>query len=136
MRQMAAIGLLLSVSLFSCINHNRPSMKIAVELDVFSGRPNPGWVLENKDAEELNRLLQNLPARKTSAPAEGLGYRGFIVTIHDGGKEEVLHVYADMIITGTDRVKILEDKNGVEQRLLKMAREKGLGDTLDMLGIK
>jgi hypothetical protein len=133
---MAAIGLLLFLSLFSCINHNKPSMKISVELDIYSGRPNPGWVLENREAEELSRLLQNLPARKTPAPAIGLGYRGFIVTIHNGGKEEVLHVYADKIIAGTDSVKIMEDKNGVERKLLQMAREKGLGDTLDMLGVK
>jgi hypothetical protein len=45
-------------------------------------------------------------------------------------------VYADRIVAGTGSVKIMEDKNDVEQKLLQMAREKGLGDTLDMLGVK
>lgn len=49
-----------------------------VELDVFSGRPNPTWALATEQADELARLHAALPATdaRTSLP-DGLGYRGF-----------------------------------------------------------
>jgi hypothetical protein len=55
--------------------------QMQVELDVFSGRPNPQWNLTTEERAELNRLLQALPEAKTEKPLlPGLGYRGFIVT--------------------------------------------------------
>ena len=52
-----------------------------VELDVFSGRPNPTWNLSQDEGRELTRLHRQLPAQAppTSLP-EGLGYRGFRVS--------------------------------------------------------
>ena len=50
-----------------------------VELDVFSGRPNPRWELDEPASRGLRRLEAALsPA--THAPPEppGLGYRGFV----------------------------------------------------------
>lgn len=50
-----------------------------VELDVFSGRPNPRWKLDEDAAESLRQLLSRLSVA-TDAPPEqpGLGYRGFV----------------------------------------------------------
>jgi len=50
-----------------------------VELDIFSGRPNPRWELDEGATGELRRLLRRL-VRSTAAPPEppGLGYRGFV----------------------------------------------------------
>lgn len=49
-----------------------------VELDAFSGRPNPRWQLDAKDTEELLRLQGRLDVF-AGHPVEppGLGYRGF-----------------------------------------------------------
>lgn len=49
-----------------------------VELDVFSGKPNPRWKLDDKSAASLRRL-QSALRRTEQAPPEppGLGYRGF-----------------------------------------------------------
>jgi hypothetical protein len=52
-----------------------------VELDIFSGRPNPEWQLDEAAAGEVRRRLAALspsPARAASPP--GLGYRGFLCT--------------------------------------------------------
>lgn len=50
-----------------------------VELDVFSGRPNPRWVLDEQQSRELTRLQARLTSTSTVTPdAPGLGYRGFV----------------------------------------------------------
>lgn len=52
-----------------------------VELDVFSGRPNPHWNLTPQEANEFVSLLQALPQTQVQGSIkEGLGYRGLIVT--------------------------------------------------------
>ena len=51
---------------------------MVVELDIFSGRPNPRWELDEPDAGELQRLQSSLPASGGTAPEPPpLGYRGF-----------------------------------------------------------
>jgi hypothetical protein len=54
---------------------NRP---VVVELDIFSGRPNPRWQV-NEEAASMLRLLHRGMTRSNDRPAEppGLGYRGF-----------------------------------------------------------
>lgn len=49
-----------------------------VELDVFSGRPNPRWQLSEREVSELTRLTNPLAPTARPAPTPpGLGYRGF-----------------------------------------------------------
>ena len=50
-----------------------------VELDAFSGRPNPVWELTEAQSLELLTRLRNLPPG-VGIGREGLGYRGLIVT--------------------------------------------------------
>jgi hypothetical protein len=53
-------------------------MIVNVELDVFSGRANPRWVLDTFTAQQLRALLDELPPAPEPARASpGLGYRGF-----------------------------------------------------------
>ena len=57
-------------------------MAVRVELDVFSGRPNPVWMLDEDGGVELRRRIDLLPhcdAPWEQAPA--LGYRGFCFTL-------------------------------------------------------
>lgn len=52
-----------------------------VEVDVYSGRPNPHWNLTPQEAEEFVSRFQGLPSSQgTETMNEGLGYRGLIVT--------------------------------------------------------
>src|SRR5688572_2192114 len=55
---------------------------LKVELDIFSGRPNPSWVLSGKEEQELIDRVQADPSIMipVTAPVGGLGYRGYIVT--------------------------------------------------------
>ena len=62
-----------------------------VELDAFSGRPNPRWTLAEARAAALARLISSLsPATgAASLRAPGLGYRGFRLQGPDGGTYRV-----------------------------------------------
>lgn len=52
-----------------------------VELDVFSGKPNPRWELDAPAAQALRQLLSRLkPSSRASAEPPGLGYRGFRIS--------------------------------------------------------
>jgi hypothetical protein len=52
-----------------------------IELDIFSGRPNPRWTLDAAESKEfLTRLLDRTVPMAPITSREGLGYRGFICT--------------------------------------------------------
>ena len=59
---------------------------MVVELDAFSGRPNPRWTLSETQAAELGRLMACLSpaAGAASLRSPGLGYRGFRLQGSDG----------------------------------------------------
>lgn len=60
---------------------------INVELDIFSGNPNPKWTLSNKEANEL--LDRVMADRSLAAPPKtvgGLGYRGYIISVEDDAR--------------------------------------------------
>ena len=69
---------------------------MVVELDAFSGRPNPRWQLSEGEAAELARLIAGLePAAGTRSPAPpALGYRGFRL---EGSAGEAHWVYRDLV---------------------------------------
>lgn len=62
-----------------------------VELDIFSGRPNPMWHLSEADVTALLRELDELPEAPPTAIANNLGYRGFVVRVrHDGDETRLV----------------------------------------------
>jgi hypothetical protein len=51
---------------------------VLIEVDIFSGVPNPAWVLNATDSLKLHRLQDSLEASSEEPPTlPGLGYRGF-----------------------------------------------------------
>ncbi|MBU8896743.1 hypothetical protein DRW03_16675 [Corallococcus sp. H22C18031201] len=58
---------------------------VTVELDIFSGRPNPRWTLSRKEANALAERVRADPSLLLPMDADtgGLGYRGFILTVQD-----------------------------------------------------
>ncbi len=65
-----------------------------IELDIYSGRPNPSWELSPDEAAALLIRLRALPKGTAGAIEAGLGYRGLVVTAPGG------------VIDGFDRVTI------------------------------
>jgi hypothetical protein len=101
---------------------------LLVELDAFSGRPNPRWELtETQQAAEFRTLLRALrPARGGAWTSEGLGYRGFIVRGNGGpvdGYDEI-RLYRGTVHARTgDHTESFSDPDRVLERwLLRSAR--------------
>jgi hypothetical protein len=97
-----------------------------IELDAFSGRPNPRWRLTSTEQRTLQDKLSDLPATmRTRVPAGQLGYRGFY--IHD--QKVRIQIAADLIVVSRadSAHRIFEDRHGAEQFLLTLAKQRGYG---------
>ena len=102
-----------------------------IELDAFSGRPNPKWVASPARAASISRGLSSLPDAPARPEPDHLGYRGFIV--RQGGMHA--RVYGGHVIVsanGTTRTFI--DTSGLEAQLTADARERGFGDIIRKQG--
>jgi hypothetical protein len=107
--------------------------RIEVELDIFSGRPNPRWMLLTEQTDKLRALLQ---AREPALPEDpaGLGYRGFLIT--NLGQDRMiprkLRLYkVTVAISEGARPSYYKDTQGLEGSLLAYARQLGYGELID-----
>ena len=67
---------------------------VVVELDIFSGMPNPTWTLTELEADHLVKRLAALP-RAPARPWQGnLGYRGFVVQLTQGPDAQSARIQA------------------------------------------
>jgi hypothetical protein len=98
--------------------------EITVELDIFSGRPNPSWTLGPAERTALLDLLRdvNAPAEPRGLPP-GLGYRGLVVRMASAGGSEVARVGDGSIeIDG----KYYRDPNGAIEKFILASMPKEL----------
>jgi hypothetical protein len=95
-----------------------------VELDIFSGGPNPMWRLSDADAAALLRELEELPEAPPAAIADNLGYRGFVVHIrHDGGATRlVIQNGTVQAFRGDSSTYYRDSDRALEQWLLNSGR--------------
>jgi hypothetical protein len=139
-RHVAAFGLLLAMLLAvggGPRGAERPS-PVRVELDVFSGRPNPAWDLSPDEEAELARLIAGLPPSRRSLDEGGLGYRGFVIRATTGAEarmpDEVRVHHGVVRVSEGGRVRNHEDTHGLERWLQEQARGRGHGDVLRWSG--
>ncbi|HEX6901150.1 MAG TPA: hypothetical protein VF789_15605 [Thermoanaerobaculia bacterium] len=89
-----SFGLLLHVSGGS----GAPPEPAAVELDIFSGRPNPTWKLSGEETSRFLGLLRELPSTEPGWFDAGLGYRGFAVSFQDAqGRETRVQIFKGIV---------------------------------------
>jgi hypothetical protein len=106
--------------------------KMEIELDAFSGRPNPKWIATPERAASISRGLSSLPgASSTAGPEPGhLGYRGFI--IRQGGlRARVYGGHVTATANGTTGTFV--DSAGLEAQLIADATERGFGEIIGTL---
>ena len=107
---------------------------VKVELDIFSGEPNPAWPLSEKQVEELKKKMEATSSSDQGEKPPILGYRGFIIT--NPGKipsiPERTRIYAG-ILTATVEGKreYRKDADGIEEWFIEYAREQGYGELID-----
>lgn len=95
-------------------------MSSIVTLNIFSGRPNPSWILEDAAVEELRERIERKPAPTIAAPPGsivGLGYRGFEVRF--GESAEPIHVHGGVVGTLAASPNLLDADREVERFLVK-----------------
>lgn len=63
-----------------------------VEMDIFSGMPNPTWTLTDAESRRLAEKLAALPPAAPRELSGNLGYRGLIVTIRQPDGEARVRV--------------------------------------------
>jgi hypothetical protein len=57
------------------------STRVEVELDIFSGNPNPVWIMPEAEGVLFLKKLAMLPKASAIELSDNLGYRGFIVKV-------------------------------------------------------
>lgn len=83
-----------------------------VELDIFSGRPNPAWTLTGAESDGLAERLAALPPAAPEELHTNLGYRGLIVTIRQPDGEATVRIQAGIAeTTKSGRIVYHEDPN-------------------------
>jgi hypothetical protein len=68
-----------------------------VELDIYSGMPNPTWALSNEDASTLATSLASLPRTSDQRLHANLGYRGFIIRLTQGTTAQEVRVQSGIV---------------------------------------
>ena len=94
-------------------------MSLTVTLNVFSGRPNPTWVIPDEGASEFNERISQIRTTSNLKPAGvmgGLGYRGF--TVRRNEETHAFHVHAGIVDTGLLSPTLVADDRDIERWLL------------------
>ena len=122
-RLVAAFSLLLTVA---CSGPDSPAPVTEVELDVFSGRPNPKWTMTEKSVAIWQQVEASPSAESLDEPNH-LGYRGFVLR---RGTTEA-RVYNGWIwVREHGGTRTLRDSSRIETALIGAARMRGFGDLL------
>lgn len=109
---------------------NEKMKGIVAILDIFSGRPNPMWVLSKPEIVQLQTYLKNLDPARLRKPF-GLGYRGFTILNNEPEDNEVSSNFPAKIVVhdgvlaiwAEGKLSYWKDSNGLENWLLKRVRE-------------
>src|SRR6516225_8976867 len=100
-------------------------MPTVVTLDIYSGRPNPTWVLSEDNSSALAERFHAVeePTTQSSSGALGkLGYRGFIVTPSGSGPlHPAFHVHEGIVNRGLQATNVIDRERGLETFLLSTA---------------
>jgi hypothetical protein len=99
-----------------------------VELDVYSGQPNPRWKLEEKVCQDVLEEISHLATENKLIPRSNqLGYRGLrvIMDIAPSGKCEEIYVCDGYVFLRHEGLEtaFIDANRQVEQKLLTSGME-------------
>jgi hypothetical protein len=99
---MFRVALLVACGLLAACTVERDGMpagsgavRAEVELDIFSGRPNPTWILTDAETESVVERLDGAPRLSATDMPGHLGYRGFVVRVTQGSDTRVTRIPAN-----------------------------------------
>ena len=91
----------------------------AVEIDIFSGLPNPTWTLSDMQTASLLDMVSELSQTEARARSDNLGYRGMIVRMREGAAREL---YVHNGIVAVNGTHYSDPDRRVERWLLETGR--------------
>ncbi|MDR4485621.1 MAG: hypothetical protein R3B95_20925 [Nitrospirales bacterium] len=99
-------------------------VRVEVELDMFSGMPNPAWVLTDVEADNFIKKLAALPRTLATELSGHLGYRGFIVQVMQGANTQLIHIQTGIvhISIGATNFYARDEDRELERWLLNTGR--------------
>lgn len=107
------------------VGSGAPPEPAEVELDIFSGRPNPTWKLSAEETSQFLGLLRELPSTEPGWFDAGLGYRGFAVSFQDPqGRATRVQIYKGIVKRSVEEsTEYFADKDRkLERWVLKTGR--------------
>jgi hypothetical protein len=127
--QIEGAWVLLGLALVFCgsVGCEKPRT-VEIELDAFSGKPNPKWELSLFEASDLMSRVASLSEIQERVPQPGLGYRGFVLS--SSGRS--LRVYKGYVIVEQGgSTHVYRDTAGIEAQLAADARSRGHGTVVE-----
>lgn len=100
------------------------SVRVEVELDIFSGNPNPTWILSPQEGVVFVQRLAALPPAPAKNLSTHLGYRGFIVQVAKGTEQSLVHIQNGtvQILVGDTNVYYSDRNRDLERWLLNSGK--------------
>jgi hypothetical protein len=112
-------------------------MTVTIELDIYSGRPNPSWEMDAKQTDDLLKKLAKLSILPKGGldMQDGLGYRGFNIKIVDENAKNEAPIIVK-VFHGIIRIddNVFEDTVLIEKNLLNQAKQNGYKNIIESLG--
>ena len=98
--------------------------RVEVELDIFSGMPNPTWLLVGPDAQNFATRLAGLTRVPAQDVCGNLGYRGFIVRMVTSAQTRLIRIQTGTVHVseGTGTVCAKDENRELEKWLLNTGR--------------
>jgi hypothetical protein len=102
---------------------------VHVEIDLYSGRENPGWDLREEEIVHFRTRLAGMSPDISGGPSvpDGLGYRGLHVAVNSDGARQRLVIAAGVVIieaaTAADRRSLRDPDRALEKWLLRTGKE-------------
>lgn len=128
-RRMCSVAAILLVAACAGVNTG-PAPQMEIELDAFSGRPNPKWLASPEQAASLSKVLLSLPEAPSEPQPSHLGYRGFIIR----DQSQQTRVYrGHVFVTVAGSTRSFTDSARLEEQLIADASQRGFGDIFTAL---
>jgi hypothetical protein len=122
------------------ISSSETENAVYVEVDLYSGKPNPGWHLDAIEAQAFLRHLNNLPQSGLAEGAEldsGPGYRGLKIEIRDKKNPSTIAIargeVSIMTSDSPQKRRLRDNGRQLERKLLEAGRGHLDGQVYDYL---